>query len=56
MVERMRNASERSPVCRLCGRSMKLDRILPKLGAMPEILVYHCAACSEIETDDKQAA
>ena len=35
---------------------MKLERILPKVGAMPEILVYHCAACNEVETNDKQAA
>jgi hypothetical protein len=56
MVGRMRNASDRTPVCRLCGRTMKLDRILPKVGAMPEILVYHCAVCNEVETNDKQAA
>jgi hypothetical protein len=52
----MKNASDRSPVCRLCGRTMKLDRILPKIGGLPEILVYHCAVCNEVETDDKQAA
>lgn len=56
MVARMRNASDRSPVCRLCERTMKLDRILPKLGGLPEILVYHCAVCNEVETDGKQAA
>ena len=35
---------------------MALERILPKVGAMPEILVYHCAMCNEVETNDKQAA
>jgi hypothetical protein len=56
MVARMSSASDHSPVCRLCERPMKLERILPKVGAMPEILVYHCAACNEVETDDKRAA
>jgi hypothetical protein len=56
MVARMKNTSRHSPICLLCGRPMKLERILPKVGAMPEILVYHCAACNEVETNDKQAA
>jgi hypothetical protein len=56
MVGRMRNTSDLSPVCRLCGRPMQLDRILPKVGGLPEILVYHCVVCNEVETDDKQAA
>jgi hypothetical protein len=56
MVARMRNASDHPPICRLCGRPMTLERILPKVGAMPEILVYHCALCNEVETNDQQAA
>jgi hypothetical protein len=35
---------------------MKLDRTLPKLGALPEILVFHCAGCNEVETAGDLAA
>jgi hypothetical protein len=35
---------------------MKLNRTIPKLGALPELKVFHCATCNEVETDDQRAA
>jgi hypothetical protein len=35
---------------------MTLDRTFPELETLPEILVFHCAGCKEVETDDKRAA
>jgi hypothetical protein len=32
---------------------MKLSRTVPKLGALPELTVFHCAACNEVETDEE---
>jgi hypothetical protein len=35
---------------------MRLDRTLPKLGALSEILVFHCVGCNEVETNGDLAA
>jgi hypothetical protein len=35
---------------------MKLSRTIPKLGALPELMVFHCVTCNEVETDDQWAA
>jgi hypothetical protein len=36
--------------CRLCGQPMKLIRRLPKMGPAPELLVFYCRDCNEIDS------
>jgi hypothetical protein len=33
---------------------MNLVRTIPKIGLLPELLVFHCVACDEIQTDEIQ--
>jgi hypothetical protein len=35
--------------CPKCGEPMNLVRSIPKLGALPELCVFHCEACHEVE-------
>jgi hypothetical protein len=37
---------------------MKLDHTIPKLGALPELLVFVCPSCNAVETKegDRSAA
>ena len=53
-------AIERSPsivpdntptlACLSCGDAMELVRTIPKLGVLPELHVFHCPSCKEVET------
>jgi hypothetical protein len=36
--------------CRLCDQPMRLIRRLPKIGGAPELLVFHCRECNEIDS------
>jgi hypothetical protein len=36
--------------CRLCDQPMKLIRRLPKIGAAPELLVFYCHECNEVDS------
>jgi tripartite-type tricarboxylate transporter receptor subunit TctC len=36
--------------CPRCGRSMKLVHTIPKLGGIPELLIFSCQTCGEVET------
>jgi ubiquitin C-terminal hydrolase len=38
-----------SPVCLSCGDTMRHFRTIPKLGVCPELLVFHCPSCYEVE-------
>ncbi len=40
-------------VCPRCGRLMRLARIVPKLGALPEL--FQCPSCNEVETKETTA-
>ncbi len=45
-----------TPVCLSCGDTMK-SHTIPKLGRLPELLVFVCPSCKEIEVKkDKRAA
>jgi hypothetical protein len=37
--------------CGDCGREMTLAALLPRLGALPELRSYRCAACGNVELD-----
>jgi hypothetical protein len=31
---------------------MKLARTIPKLGMLPQLLVFHCVSCNEVEMEE----
>jgi predicted RNA-binding Zn-ribbon protein involved in translation (DUF1610 family) len=35
---------------------MKLVRTIPKLGAFPELLIFSCPTCGEVETKEMEQA
>jgi hypothetical protein len=39
-----------APLCPRCQQAMKLVRVIPRLGALPELLGFHCAPCQEART------
>jgi hypothetical protein len=38
------------PACPHCRRGMKLIRSIPMIGTTPELRLYSCSSCEEIET------
>ena len=42
-------------ICPGCGDAMKLARTVPKFGALPELLVFQCPSCNEVETKESTA-
>jgi Family of unknown function (DUF6455) len=36
--------------CPRCGHLMRLARTVPKLGVLPELFVFRCPSCNEVET------
>jgi len=46
----MSNAIDTIPVCCRCETPMKLVITIPKIGLLPELLVFHCVACGDTET------
>ena len=36
--------------CPVCGGTLKLAHVLPKIGGLPELRSYHCVNCGEVET------
>lgn len=42
-------------ICPRCGEPMKLARTVPKLGVLPELLVFRCPSCNEVETKETTA-
>jgi hypothetical protein len=42
--------------CPRCRRSMKLVRTIPKLGVFPELLIFSCPTCGEVETQEMEQA
>jgi len=40
-------------LCPPCGNAMKVVRVVPRLGAfLPELLVFRCPSCGEVETKE----
>jgi hypothetical protein len=50
----MSNAADAVPNCRRCQHPVKLIRAIPQIGMLPELQVFRCVACSEIETQENQ--
>jgi hypothetical protein len=36
--------------CLSCGDAMEFVRTIPKLGVLPELLVFHCPSCKDVDT------
>jgi hypothetical protein len=36
--------------CPVCGGTMKLARVFPKFGSLPELRTYQCLCCDELLT------
>ena len=47
-------APDRTPtiLCLACGDAMKQRRIIPKLGLRPELLIFVCPSCKEVEAKE----
>jgi hypothetical protein len=43
---------DRSCACRLCDLPMRLIRRLPQIGSAPELLVFYCRDCNEVDSAD----
>jgi hypothetical protein len=39
----------RVPICRKCGKGMRLVRAMPAFAGDPELRTYECSACQETE-------
>jgi hypothetical protein len=44
------NDNPTPPACPGCGKSMPLIHSIPRLGSLPELLVFYCAKCQHAET------
>ncbi len=38
------------PLCPDCGKPMKLVKTIPRLGGLPEIVVFYCSRCKQAQT------
>ena len=43
-------------ICLHCGHLMRLVRTVPKVGALPEFLVFRCPSCNEVDTIEGAAS
>ena len=41
-------------VCLACGDTMRSVRTIPKCGVLPELLVFVCPSCKEVETKEEK--
>jgi hypothetical protein len=41
---------DQSCACRLCDQPMRLIRRLPQIDSAPELLVYYCRECNEVDS------
>lgn len=43
--------SQIPPLCPNCAKPMRFTRLIPALGAMPELYSYYCDPCGESVTE-----
>jgi hypothetical protein len=43
-------------VCPACAQAMKLLRTVPRMGGLPELFIFLCPSCNEVETQEGKAA
>jgi hypothetical protein len=59
MVTFMTMVTDNFPLlrCPACGNVMRLVRNVPRPGGLPNLAVFACASCSEVETrEDRRSA
>jgi hypothetical protein len=44
------------PNCPSCRQAMKLIRTVPRLGAIPELHIFSCFSCGEVEMKETERA
>jgi len=49
-------AGTATALCPCCREPMRLMRTIPKLGGLPELLVFVCESCREVETVEQDQA
>jgi hypothetical protein len=42
-----------APICLLCQQPMHVARTIPAVARLPEVLVFHCEGCGEVETRER---
>jgi hypothetical protein len=52
---RMPNYSS-APICLLCQEPMQVVRTIPAVARLPEVLVFYCEGCGELETRERSRA
>jgi hypothetical protein len=45
-----------APVCVLCNEPMQVARTIPAVAQLPEVLVFHCEGCGDVETREHGCA
>jgi C4-type Zn-finger protein len=41
---------ERMCDCPVCGRTMTLASVIPRLGGLPKLMTFQCLKCNEVMT------
>jgi hypothetical protein len=42
-----------APSCLLCQEPMQVLRTIPAVARLPEVLVFYCAGCGEVEAGER---
>ena len=45
------NTAANTPRCPNCGQPMKLARVTPRVGGLPELQTFECRPCSVVLTE-----
>jgi hypothetical protein len=45
------NADTNTPHCTGCGQPMKLARVTPRFGGLPELRTFECRPCGSVITE-----
>jgi hypothetical protein len=45
-----------APICLLCQEPMQVVRTIPAVARLPEVLVFYCECCGEVETRERGRA
>jgi len=40
--------------CDICGTAMRLVRLMPKAGPLPELRTFRCDACGHVRTEETE--
>ena len=45
------NTDAKTPHCTSCGKPMKLARVTPRFGGLPELQTFECRLCGSVVTE-----